>query len=323
MPKVRRLINGSSAENPQPASTEARLVALAKEITKAHRAVEAAKKTSLDRAKEAGLKLLEAKRLVTHGEWLPWLKSIGLPKRTAGEYMQIARLPANKLATIANLGFGAALDAIRQPRPDPAAQRGQPKRDGPDFWPTPDCLISALVEHVIPTLPAGPIWECAAGDGRLASAIEKAGRRVIMSDLFPQNLTTAHLDFLSNEPPPDARGAIIVTNPPFNKTDEFLARNLDLFDDGLIAGFVLLMRHDHLASGKRVPALNRHIRTVFCNWRPIWIPESTGNPRWSFHWLSWHKGKRQPSHFFAMTPGARDKAVLERAEAWPLAAAAE
>ena len=29
----------------------------------------------------------------------------------------------------------------------PAAQRGQPRREGPDYWPTPACLTTALVRY--------------------------------------------------------------------------------------------------------------------------------------------------------------------------------
>ena len=47
--------------------------------------------------------------------------------------------------------------------------RAQPERNGSDFrWPTPRCLTRALIEHVLPYLPRAPIWECAAGDGRVA-----------------------------------------------------------------------------------------------------------------------------------------------------------
>ena len=62
------------------------------------------------------------------------------------------------------------------PRRQDAALRPQPSRDGADYWPTPASLIGALIPHVLPTLPAGPVWECAAGDGRLAAAMRDARR---------------------------------------------------------------------------------------------------------------------------------------------------
>jgi hypothetical protein len=185
----------------------------------------------------------------------------------------------------------------RKPRPDPAAQRGQPRRDGPDFWSTPACLTTALVRYVIPYLPPAPIWECAAGDGQLVRAIQATGRRVIAAtDLYPQD-GSEPCDFLADKAPDTARGAIAVTNPPFNYLDEFMAHGLKLLDASQITGLVLLLRHDHLMASTRVPFFNRAVRVVHCCWRSRWIPESDGNPRWSFHWFVWHAGPRQPPIF--------------------------
>lgn len=190
--------------------------------------------------------------------------------------------------------------AYRQhvPRPDPAAQRGQPRRDGPDFWPTPSTLITALVHYVVPRLPPGPLWECAAGDGRLADALDRAGRTVIRSDLYLRDGSGFQINFLTQFPP--IGGCITVTNPPFNQTKEFLRRGLELVASGHIKGFVLLLRHDHLMAGTRAPFFNRATREVHCNWRPIWIEGSEGNPRWSFHWLAWHDGPRQPPLYLSL-----------------------
>jgi hypothetical protein len=51
-------------------------------------------------------------------------------------------------------------------------------------------------------------------------------------------------DFLTGEPPPATRGAILATNPPFNRADAFLARALALLDAGHLRGVVLLFRGD-------------------------------------------------------------------------------
>jgi hypothetical protein len=72
-------------------------------------------------------------------------------------------------------------------RKDPCAYRPQPVRDGTDFWPTPPCLTNALVQFVLPGLPAGNLWECAAGDVRLARALRAAGRPALASDIDPQD----------------------------------------------------------------------------------------------------------------------------------------
>ena len=80
-----------------------RLPILAAEIRAAHEGVEAAAKTRADRALDAGRALLEAKSLVRHGGWLPWLKEhCGLPERTAQLYMKLAELdlPAEMIAVL-------------------------------------------------------------------------------------------------------------------------------------------------------------------------------------------------------------------------------
>jgi hypothetical protein len=196
---------------------------------------------------------------------------------------------------VSKLDTRVGVDGISQPaskpRPDPAAQRAQPHRDGPNFWPTPACLTTALVQYVMPHLPPGPVWECACGDGRLARAIAATGRRVMGSDLYPQD-GEIPCDFLTYKPPPSSRDRIVITNPPFNQNDEFLTRGMSLLDEGVIRGLVLLLRHDHLMASSRTTIFNRAVREVHCNWRPIWIPETKGNPRWSFHWLSWFDGPR-------------------------------
>jgi hypothetical protein len=170
---------------------------------------------------------------------------------------------------------------------DPMAARGQPDRDGPDFWPTPDSLTAAARAHMVPFLPPGPIWECACGDGRLGRGI---GAKV-MTDKYPQN-GSAPLDFTTDAPP--AADLIAFTNQPFNDADAFLARGLDLLDAGALRGLVLLLRHDHFMGGGKVAALNRAVLEVHCNWRPIWIPDTRGNPRWAFAWVYWGAGERRP-----------------------------
>jgi hypothetical protein len=214
---------------------------------------------------------------------------------------QNCELTGPEVADLARKAEAGEVRVRGEPRPDAAAQRGQPNRDGPDFWPTPHCLTTALVRYVLPDLPAGPIWECAAGDSRLVDAISAAGRSVIATDLYPQD-DSEPLDFLLAEPPANTRAAIAITNPPFNQGDEFLARGLALLDAGHLRGLVLLLRHDHLMAATKIAALNRATREIHCNWRPIWIPDSEGNPRWSFHWLVWHAGPRQPP-LYVSEPG--------------------
>jgi len=99
-----------------------RLAVLGGEIMAAHESTKAATRSSLEHAKEAGLKLIEAKSKVPRGKWLAWLKNIGLSDRTAQLYVQVARLSPEETATVADLSLKAALKALgKQPAVSPAA----------------------------------------------------------------------------------------------------------------------------------------------------------------------------------------------------------
>ncbi len=138
---------------------------------------------------------------------------------------------------------------------DQPSLRPQPARDDADWWPTPPWLVSAVIRFVLPALP-GPIWEPAAGDGRLSAALRADGRTVLASDLVPRAPGVLRHDFLHNPPPAETRGAAVVTNPPFNALDGFIVRGLGLLDRGKVFALVLLLRDDALSAGKRAAALN-------------------------------------------------------------------
>lgn len=81
-----------------------RLPILAAEIRKAHAGVQDAEQLAAEGAIKVGHALIEAKALVKHGEWLPWLKEhCRISERTAQRYMRITRFGI-KSATVADLG---------------------------------------------------------------------------------------------------------------------------------------------------------------------------------------------------------------------------
>ena len=89
-----------------------RLSVLANEIKAAHEAATNAALAAVDHARTAGIKLIEAKSLLAHGEWLHWLRKTGIAPRTAQGYMQLAKVPADKCATVAHLGIRKVLAEI-------------------------------------------------------------------------------------------------------------------------------------------------------------------------------------------------------------------
>jgi hypothetical protein len=191
---------------------------------------------------------------------------------------------------------------------DPASLRPQPRRYGHDFWATPACLTKALIGHVLPNLQRGAMWECAAGDGRLAQALCGAGYTVLASDVEPRSGGIEQRDFLRDEPPQN--GLIAVTNPPFNKINHFLARGLQLLDGGLIASLVLLVRSDALTAATRANIFNRAAGILTRCWRPVWVEGSNGNGRWSNAWVWWRPDYPGPPAAYWLKPERQQRQIL-------------
>jgi hypothetical protein len=104
-----------------PSTTDAqRLDQLAAAIKRDHAACEALARRSLERALAAGEALLEAKRLLQHGGWLPWCRQLGVPQRSAQVYMKLAsnRDQISQIRSAADLSLRAALQAIKKPSDD-------------------------------------------------------------------------------------------------------------------------------------------------------------------------------------------------------------
>ena len=83
---------------------------LAREIAAEHAAAERAWESAVEHGHRAGQCLLEAKALCKHGGWLPWLRDVGIPARTAQVSIRLARKyadPAHLPSTITD-----ALDAL-------------------------------------------------------------------------------------------------------------------------------------------------------------------------------------------------------------------
>jgi hypothetical protein len=89
-----------------------------------HEAAAAALQSALAHAIAAGEYLLEAKRKVKHGQWLKWLATIEIPKRTAAHYMALARRRkhlCDENGNVLPLSVNEAIDRLKHP-----AERGFP-----------------------------------------------------------------------------------------------------------------------------------------------------------------------------------------------------
>lgn len=96
------------------------LITLASEINSEHENCNIAILDGLQHAIKAGELLLQAKELVNHGEWLPWLKSnVSFSERTAQNYMRVFQRKneiLEKSATVADLSYKAAINLLAEPK---------------------------------------------------------------------------------------------------------------------------------------------------------------------------------------------------------------
>jgi hypothetical protein len=91
--------------------------------------------------------------------------------------------------------------------------------NGSDFYQTPP----EATELLLPYLDANwTIWEPASGQGAISNFLAMHVRKVIQTDIIPMSEYHKPFDFLSDTP--SFHYDCIVTNPPYSRKDEFLAR---------------------------------------------------------------------------------------------------
>lgn len=156
--------------------------------------------------------------------------------------------------------------------------------DGPDFFPTPGWATRALIDN---ERFEGSIWECACGDGAMAQELKAAGYSVTATDLFPRGYGKSGVDFLAATKPVDN----IVTNPPYNVAEAFVAQGLTLARRKV----ALLLRLAFLEGANRA-------RTIFLVRPParVWVfseritfymkgAEQSGSGTTAYAWFVWDK----------------------------------
>lgn len=172
-----------------------------------------------------------------------------------------------------------------------------------DFYPTPPEATRALlsVERF-----HGSIWECACGDGAIATELKAAGYNVTATDLVYRGYGAGRVDFLKQTEP---LATNIITNPPygFGLADQFLdhALHLTAQTGGSVAMLLnlqsLCSQRRHWRFIKNPPAAIYALDHIVCwphgdpnlatmrtathryAWL-VWRPGHVGRP--SFWWLS-------------------------------------
>lgn len=172
-------------------------------------------------------------------------------------------------------------------------------REAHDFYPTPDWVTEALLKHV--TLREA-IWEPCCGDGAMARVLERAGHKVVATDLVDRGFGRGGVDLFACQAFP-AGCRSLVTNPPYGDGGEttrigrssvelqrFVRHALSLTEraNGQLA---LLVRFQWMA-GKRAAALISSgplSRVVVLTKRIRWFDmgERTNAGQHHHAWLFW------------------------------------
>ena len=181
-------------------------------------------------------------------------------------------------------------------RPLSSAVTGRARvRPSSDFYPSRPGAVRALlqVERF-----AGPVWEPACGDGAISEVFERAGHRVVSTDLNPHGYGCAGVDFFKMRrlAAPD-----IVTNPPFHCDSDFVRHALRL----RARKVAMFLRLAFLEAGERSDILEREMGGlrlarvwVFRN-RITMFPKGVADGRvdggaMAFAWFVWEQGHRGP-----------------------------
>ncbi len=170
--------------------------------------------------------------------------------------------------------------------------------DGPDFYPTPRWATFALIES---EKFAGDIWECACGDGAMSEVLAETGNRVISSDLYNRGYGEAGLDYLTTQ----RRAPNIITNPPYNSAEGFVARGLE----GAGRKFALLLRLAFLEGANRANTIfhrNPPSRVWVFSERITFYPKNAvvaGSGTTAYAWFVWDKDHAGPTELAWFKPG--------------------
>lgn len=153
-------------------------------------------------------------------------------------------------------------------------------RNSTDFYPTPENVTVALVNHL--GLRGVTVWEPACGAGHMAEALIKTGNRVVASELHWQGYGFGGVDFLSVAAP---TCDWIITNPPFKLAERFIERCIEHRKP-----FAMLLKSQYWHSSKRRSLFERHrpVAVLPLTWRPDFhFGAKGGSPTMECVWTVW------------------------------------
>jgi hypothetical protein len=165
-----------------------------------------------------------------------------------------------------------------------------------DCYPTPAWCARALAEHV--HVEGLRVWECAAGAGQLARALESLGARVFASDIDPHPDLDAQFDFLTPGLPAGLKHFdAIITNSPWGKGNRlavaFIEAGLQrIANHGGFLALLLPTDFDSARSRLHLFHDSRFIARISLTSRPVWFERTDGvraSPKENTTWFCWSR----------------------------------
>lgn len=147
-----------------------------------------------------------------------------------------------------------------------------------DLYETPEWVTLALAPH-LPTTDC-VVWEPAAGNGKMVTALLKIGFDVTASDIVGGR------DFLTQPAIKPFRA--IITNPPYDLATEFIHRALMMLGRNGFAAMLLRTDFDHAKTRSDLFARHPYFaKKVVLTKRIKWFEDSKGQPSFNHAWFIW------------------------------------
>jgi hypothetical protein len=162
-----------------------------------------------------------------------------------------------------------------------------------DLYETPPCATIALARaELLPLC----VWEPAAGRGSIVNVLRGRSHRVVASDVIDYGALDFVADFMTVPKVPAGCGCIL-TNPPFQIVNKFIAHALDLSPRVIMLARLALL--ESVARTEILEYRNLARIHIFRNRLPFMHRDGWLGPRASssiaFAWYVWDRDHRGPT----------------------------
>lgn len=161
------------------------------------------------------------------------------------------------------------------------------KRRDLDFYPTPKEATIALMDFLQPP-EESTVWEPACGDGAMSKVILDYVGEVVSTDVRDTGFGNGQIDFLDITTGAGDSIDAIITNPPFNLSEQFIRKALA---NAPIVAMLLKSQYWHAAKRRLLFKSHTPSYVLPLTWRPDFRGgELGGSPTMEVAWTVWMPG---------------------------------